>query len=349
MKLAAIFLIAIIPVPVSASFTQLTRSAVIDTGLHGMSGPTPEASIPEDGKKTKAPGDASQARNVAISLADASASKVGLSPAGIVTKPRAQDLELTNVSPADLLSATNETSKLVWILGCSIDHFATQVACQNENAVIQIQDANSFYCTSHGLTLIFTFYPGASPPPYYQYNNMFAHTTTPDIIRSQAQRIDEIFLKPPDAIIVDSSLWDIANWWTKDGSPSHHWRASQASISHWCHETIPTFLKFVQEIVPHSRIAFRSIPPVFNTDWQGYLCNVSEAIDEMNQCLLKSEGTVTHQLYDKYSLIDWNPVVQSTVKALGGPLRALYNDDVHPGLELVSAYMAVALTWAKGL
>jgi len=277
-----------------------------------------------------------------------SVSAAALSPDANVTKTKAPDLELTKA-----FLSTRTASNLVWFIGCSIDSIATSQACQNANAVIQTWGiaAKSHYCTFGGLTLVFTFHPGATPPPYYHYGDelKFDHTTTQDIIRSESQRIEQTFAKPPDAIIVDSSLWDVANWWTKDGRPKHHWRATTTQTSHWCHATIPHFLDFVQKTVPRSRLAFRSLPPVFDTCWEGYLCTMSEAIDKMNKCLLKSKGLANHQLYDRYSLIDFNGIVHSTSKVLGGPLRKLYNDDVHPGPELSSAYIAAALTWAKGL
>jgi len=279
-------------------------------------------------------------------VAHVSANSAALSPDFNATRASAQELDLTTA-----LLARGKASKLVWFLGCSIDRYATLQACQNANAVIQTDGvgSHSHYCTFGGLTLLFTFIPGATPPPYYHYHDLnFDHTTTQYIITSESKQIEQIFSKPPDSIVVDSSLWDIANWWTKDGSPSQHWHASPTDISHWCQATVPDLLKFVQFTVPRSRIALRSIPPVFNTCWEGYLCEVSGAIDEMNKCLLNSQGSTSLQLYDKYSLLDWSDVIHSTEKALGGPLRKLYKDDVHPGPELASAYMDAALKWAMG-
>jgi hypothetical protein len=262
-------------------------------------------------------------------------------PAKAARRPNA------TLTQPSILSTASKAWKLVWLLGCSVDWHAFTQACQNADVPVMHTEGVQ-YCTFSATTLVFTFHPGATPPPYYHYQDLnFDHTTTQDIVRSQSERINNIFLHLPDAIVVDSSLWDVANWWTRDGRPGRNWHASHADIDLWCDTTVPKFLKFVQDTVPHSRVAFRSIPPVFDTCWEGYLCNATETVDKMNSCLMKSKDAATHQLYGEHALIDWNEVIQSTEKVLPGPLRQLYNDNVHPGPQLSLAYMDAALKWAR--
>lgn len=245
--------------------------------------------------------------------------------------------------------------KLVWFLGCSIDSQAFVTACLNAKAAIMpdhmeawaaIPDVKTKWCTFDGFTLVFSFHPGASPPPYYDY--YVFQSTTPEIVRSEATLIAKTFGKPPDATVVDSSLWDVANWWKKDGAPQT-WAVPHKEISHWSGVTVPAFLKLVQDVVPSSRIAFRSPPPVFKACIAGfyYMCRGPEITDEMYSNLMQSADNATHQIYGKYDLIDYRAIVLAEHKVLGGPLQALYGDTTHPGGHLAAAFIAAVLKWAK--
>lgn len=259
-----------------------------------------------------------------------------------------------------LLNATNPkvlaaSSKLVWFYGCSLDHDAVKFACENAGApIMPLNDGGlqaGLYCFSDGMTLVFSFHPGATPPPYFHYfdSHPLADSMPQDIFRWSLEHIQGTFGKRPDAIVVDSSLWDLANWWTATGSPGQHWDVPHAKISNWCHATVPKFLEFLHETSPGTHIAFRSPAPVQKSGWEGFLCRGPEVMDEMYSCLLKSVDMVNHQLYGKYSIIDYMKAALAEHKVLGGALKDWFRDDIHPGRELALAYMAVALAWAKGL
>jgi len=242
--------------------------------------------------------------------------------------------------------------KLVWFIGCSLDSQALMHTCLAAGAQVmphnQATDNLFKFCSFNGFTLAFTFIPGATPPPYYDYYH-FA-TTTEEIVRTSLLHVQQTFGKLPDATVVDSSLWDVANWWKKSGSPQI-WPVPTAAMFHWCSHTVPTFLNFVQATIPSTRLAFRTPPPVFQSCIAGfeYMCRGPEIIETMYSCLQKNTNTVTHQLYSKFALLDYHAVVLSTHKAMGGqtPLRAWYADTTHPGRDLALWYMQVVLNWVK--
>jgi len=256
-----------------------------------------------------------------------------------------------------LTNEVNAThSKLVWFFGSSIDNNAVTAACQKANAVVrgsllaQAQgralDERSFkYCTFGDLTLVFSMHPGATPPPYsFGYPSF---PTTQAIATKERQRILEMFGKAPDAIVVDSSIWDMATWWTQDGSPGPvrppalsnlaipkeptgppwPWSFPHAHISNWCHTTIPHFLDFVQETFPQSQVALRTPPTVSNVCHAGYyhMCQGDEIVDEMYQCLAKDthngfiDGFLYGSSHSKYHVIDYHAIAEARGLALVDP------------------------------
>merc|ERR1719329_195199 len=148
------------------------------------------------------------------------------------------------------------------------------------------------------------------------------YRTSQHRIQDTAKEIRQAFGKDPDAAVVDSSLWDIATWWVHSGHPPR-WPFPQQEIANWCSSTIPTFLNFVQGVVPLSRIAFRTPLPGAWACHQGmeFLCNGPEMVSEMTDCL-KSSLTNT-RLYGKYDLLDLDSVAHGLQAAGGVPVSAL--------------------------
>jgi len=250
-------------------------------------------------------------------------------------------------------AAANQT-KLVWFFGSSIDQYAVKDACAHANAVALGDEFRHFFCQFDGLTLVYSFHPGASPPPYYA-GTAFGqiYTTAQETMRSRLQEMKLTFGKFPDATIVESSIWDVANWWQNSGErrESTKWLTPHKQINTWCHSTIPSFLDSVQKANPHGRIAFRSPPPAFDNSWRGWTHVIDESTHEMSSCLRKLADDAHPLLVPggKYTLIDYHHVVESAGKALGGDLRGWYRDDIHPGPELGMAEVSAALKWVKGL
>lgn len=204
-------------------------------------------------------------------------------------------------------------------------------------------DQSAFkYCTFDGFTLVFTFHPGASPAPYWdEYQGL---RTSQQRIQDVAKQIQQTFGRGPDAAVVDSSLWDISSWWLHDGKPAP-WPYPRLEflIQEWCHRTIPTFLDFVQDLVPHTRIAFRTPFPGAKAchPHMYFLCNGPAVVHGMTGCLKTS--LINTRLYDKYDLLDVNALALQ--EAQGHPITELYLDDIHPKPALNAAYMSAILKW----
>lgn len=246
-------------------------------------------------------------------------------------------------------AATLNGSKLVWFLGSSVDQHAVVDACNHANAAIIGDQFLHCYCTFDGFTLVYSFHPGATPPPYYAGTGFgVIEASTHETIESRLQEIKLLFGKRPDATIVESSLWDVANWWQRSGKPED-WPIPHEQIHHWSHETIPSFLAFVQGVNPHGRIAFRSPPTAFDNSWRDWTQHISDVIDTMCISLRASAQSETHLLPGNYPLLDYHKVVERTCKALGGPCRNWYKDALHPGPELGVAFVDVVLKWVNQL
>jgi len=257
-----------------------------------------------------------------------------------------------SLNPKDAFGPKDNT--LVWLVGDSIDQNFVRFACQDTPGGLYVTN-HLLHCSFDGLTIVMAFHPGATAPPYFDRWPDAVDEETPHIITSRAQRIQSHFGKLPDATIVHSSCWDVANWWHKAGEP-HQYDVPHQEISRWCGATIPKFLKLVQDTVPDSRIAFRSMPPLAwhdsPTDIGSYWYTTTNApaiVTEMHKCMLTHTAANSATIYDKYTFLDLHDIVQSTANSWKGPLRQWYLDDVHPGPQLMSAYIKVALRWARGV
>lgn len=257
-----------------------------------------------------------------------------------------------NMSAIEAPPKKAKSKMLVWFLGCSVDQNALMDACIHVGAAVVGDEYRHFYCTFDGLTLVYTFHPGATAPPYYNdglgndYNEGYGSVTTHSIVKSKLLEMKHKFGKLPDATIVDSDIWDVASWWQRRGEPDD-WHAPHKLISEWRQVTIPSFLDFVQDANPHGRVALRSPPPVFDTRWRDWTRNLHETIEEMSTMLTKSTNEAGLLTPTKYPLIDYHQVTLSEGKALGGPLHKWYMDDLHPGKEIGLALMGAALKWAN--
>lgn len=265
---------------------------------------------------------------------------------------------IANITKASAQVAIASTpagaSKLVLILGASLDEYSVRLACNHAHAPMSPpskDDRRSFYCSFNGLTLVFAFHPGATSPPYFDGLGTWK-IGGEALVKLQLQEMVGTFGKPPDAVIVDSSIWDVANWWQRNGKPQN-WPFPHGEIWQWSEVTVPTFLSLVSKLMPHSHIAFRSQPQAFAGHYTSgpwlWTQRINDIVEEMYSNLVKHYDHSTALLYGKYPLLDYHYVVQSKHKEWGGDLRRFYNDEIHPGPELSLAYMAVVYKWVQGL
>lgn len=262
-----------------------------------------------------------------------------------------------HVLPLTLEQIKSKT--LVLFLGCSVDFHILQAACAKPEA--GYIGATELACSYNDLVLMYAFHPGATPPPYYDALNHPSSLTSHDIVNLRLKSIFLNFGRLPDVVIVDSSMWDVANWWGKDGSPKvwpvpataglkspPGWLASSMAkhVDPWCHETVPNFLKFVQTAVPNGVVLSRLPFPVFDDDYQPYAAHLHETINMMTSCLRKAPNTWT---------LDTPTMVNTAAKRIGGSyltpdiLRKLYSDNLHPGPKLSLGILDQITSWVKSL
>lgn len=236
---------------------------------------------------------------------------------------------------------------LVLILGCSLDinaigYFCAAVGAPVKNFATKNEFSYLAHCDVGKFTLAYAFHPGASPPPYF---NEYAGTaTTMAVVQNSVHDVLLQFGREPTAIIVDSSLWDVSNWWQRIGRPATPYRLPEAEISSWCNRDVPELLRFVQTTYPRSGVAFRTPPTVFPENGYG---QDPAIIDAMVACLEQHKDPLD-RLYGHFGFIDYhNFVDQVLLHATGPPLQTYYKDTLHPGPALSMMYMNRVLNWVR--
>jgi len=252
------------------------------------------------------------------------------------------------------------TSQVVLFFGCSIDIYALDYFCKAANAPVvgfsrgettSYGAGNLAYCNVGGLIIAFSFHPGVSGPPYFKACDDVLHgscsgpvTTvhSAQLIQLSVAAVVTTFGKPPTTIVVDSSLWDVAAWYLRDGSPPEPYVAPIAHVNYWCHTSYPNLMHAVQLASPTSKLAFRTAPRVeFIKGFGHSMAN----IDAMNACLRASALTSLVA----YQVIDYNNLIESLLVQQGGLASAYYDDAFHPGVLPSMIYIDWVLQWVHSM
>lgn len=238
---------------------------------------------------------------------------------------------------------------LVLFLGCSLDINAIKYFCNAVGSPVQeFQTKNPFSYLSHcdvgKFTVVYAFHPGASPAPFYAE---YAGTASAyDVVQNSVHDIQLQFGRQPTAVVVDSSLWDVSNWWQKHGKPPDPYPIPTAEIDLWCHRDVPNLLRWVQKNYPHSGVAFRTAPTVFAQNGYGQSPLI---IDEMVKCIDKQKDPL-NRLYGRFGFVDYHHFVDEVLQhSTGAPIPTWYKDSLHPGPSLSMMYMNRVLNWVRGL
>jgi hypothetical protein len=249
---------------------------------------------------------------------------------------------------------------LILLFGCSLDVQAIGHFCQAATGVPMGTIVNSApfgylaTCSVGGVTLAYSFHPGASAPPYYVLPG-FDPTplgTTKEILHRSHHDILVKFGREPSAIVVDASLWDIANWWGKIGRPPYPYNAELALpyMQQWCNSDVPALLTEVAKVYPNSAIAMRTAPTVLPPE--GGIPDVTGRnpvlIDTMVNCL-EHHRNPSGLVYGRFSLIDYHQFVDGTLQHAGAIASSYYADSLHPGAELSLIYVNNVFNWVKSL
>jgi len=252
------------------------------------------------------------------------------------------------------------TSQVVLFFGCSIDIYAVDYFCKAANAptvgfsrgaTTSYGAGNLAYCNVAGLILAFSFHPGVSGPPYFKACDGVLHTAcsgpgttvhSSTLIQQSVASVVATFGKAPSSIVVDSSLWDVAAWYLRDGSPPEPYVAPAPHINYWCQASYPALMHAVQTASPTSKLAFRTAPRVeFIAGFGHSMAN----IDAMNACL---RGSALTSL-SKYQVIDYNTLIENLLVQQGGGASAYYDDAFHHGVLPSMVYIDWVLQWVHSL
>lgn len=240
---------------------------------------------------------------------------------------------------------TDMSSGLILFLGCSLDIYAINDMCASGQGQL-VGFTNNFaymaYCTLATYTLVYVFQPGASAAPYWK--DFVGTLTSQQIIEQSSKDMVIKFGREPTAVVVDSSLWDVSNWWQKAGMPAEPYQVPAADIHRWCHTDLPALLLKVEQMYPRSRIALRTPPPVLGSNTYGQSIDI---VNAMVSCVRSEADFISNKVYGKYTLIDFNKIVQTFFLHQTGPQLSFYKDVLHPGPQLSVEYMKAVLQWVR--
>lgn len=237
---------------------------------------------------------------------------------------------------------------LILIFGCSLDINAIEYFCNAVGSPLKnFQTRNSFsylaHCDVGKFTLAYVFHAGASDPPYF--SEYGGDATTATVVKNSVHDVMLQFGREPSMVLVDASLWDVSNWWEKNGRPKSPYPVPHANIEKWCTKDVPKLLAWVQHVYPRSGVAFRTPPTVFPDNGYG---QDAANIDAMVKCIAEQKDPL-NKLYGKYGYIDFHDFVDEALQHTPTPMQTYYKDSLHPGPTLSLMYMNKVLNWARGL
>jgi hypothetical protein len=132
---------------------------------------------------------------------------------------------------------------------------------------------------------------------------------------------------PPDLVVVDSSLWDLAVWREQDKTG-----VSRKRVKEWCQHDLPNLLEAVQKTFPTSRIAFRTAPTIgkLPSDGKGTIGKfTAHEIDLMYDCVTSLTYLASPPLLGKYEVIDYHDIVKNVIDR-NVTTQVFMGDGYHP-------------------
>lgn len=247
--------------------------------------------------------------------------------------------------------------------GSSLDVFALDYFCKSANAPVHgfhrascmgfrantYNKGNFAYCDIGGFKLAWSFHPGVSGPPYDPLcpgllRHDCAHETSAGLIKQSVAKAAKLFGQQPTAIVVDSSLWDVATWWMQAGKPKEPWVAPATRVAKWCQNDFPVLVNSVQAVAPASKVAFRTAPRM--EDGATFHGNNQQNMEAMNTCLRASHvDDRYHSVLKKFKMIDYNALVETVLENQASAVKTYYEDAIHPGVQPSELYIDHVMQW----
>lgn len=246
---------------------------------------------------------------------------------------------------AALHSAPGSPSRRVLILGCSVDRYAINYFCGARESPMTLREdinipgkgdfkARSCDDPTRDTSFMYmllpgTGYNGSLQAPFF---TGFEPSTLPVV-----NEIAPAFAGArPDLVVVDSSLWDLANWQIVDGGGDAAHLDVAKHVQEWCARALPTLMGAVAGAFPRSRVVFRTAPATFancsskkafSNGSDGHVC-WHPGVDLLHECVMDSlsEG----RLLGRYDVIDYYKIMADLWKTFV-PKKLYRSDGYHPG------------------
>jgi len=246
------------------------------------------------------------------------------------------DSRKSNGSDSDLL-LTQNGKKSVLLIGSSLDRMASAVLCRNLDHFFKSKDDK--VCYRGDISVDYVHIRGVGIKgnlrgPYYFYPTK-GDLTTAEIINNTYNRLKG---SPPDLVVVDSSLWDLANWATRDLHV-----ATEERIQRWCDHDIPLLLQYIADRFGTAKTVFRTAPAVRHEKLgsKGKMGQVKlwkkATIEGMYNCIQsKMQGD---KLFGLYKVIDYHKIIADATNSSTLPPDSMYlGDGIHPTPQVTRLY-----------
>jgi len=241
---------------------------------------------------------------------------------------------LISVTESLLLPSNGEVhdGRHVLILGCSVDRYAINYFCRIRNSTktkpkgFRKVQARSCYDANADATFSYvlipgTGYDGSLQPPFFT-------GFMPDTQTIVSRIAPAVIGARPDMVVVDSSLWDLANWQLTKGEEQPFDVAKR--VGKWCAHALPTLLDAVSGAFPNSRVVFRTAPATLancTTKKEGGVC-WHPGIDLFHECVMNSLSG--GKLFGRHDVIDYYKIMAELWKTHDPVVLYREKDQVHP-------------------
>jgi len=262
---------------------------------------------------------------------------------GGVSSLRQHDSSGSDLQPL----AAESPRKRVLLLGCSIDRLVASMLCRNVSRIFQQRTFDNMtkqtgrdrecgvggqrcICHRDDIQVEYVHHPGVG-----YYGNLSApyfgklHGTTEDIIKDAYAATKD---QPPDIVVVDSSLWDLANWGSHDKHP-----ALKKRISKWCDHDIPLLLQKVENLFGAEKTVFRTAPFVEKDRKIGrHFIWSKKNIKQMYACL--ESNIVGGKLFGRFQVIDFHKMFADALELTDNKKAMWMKDGYHTSPMVTKTY-----------
>ena len=253
----------------------------------------------------------------------------------------------------------NATSVL--LLGNSIDRNTLEFACVAsghhvlQDPVLHDYQFGASSCRFGGLRVAWALQFGVGPPPYWRVPAHVAGSKSSeqfvkhDLVNFARRALPQA----PAVVVVDSSTWDLANLWKRDGMLDN-WTLPDHALRDWCDHLLPELLNWTSTAFPTSRVAFRTATTMVRAE-PGRSPAMMEALTE---CARQTLPAQDYSVIDFHGLVDammeegaeqltvFPSAMRTLPTATHGGLR---KQNLHPGAGPSMRYLSLLFNFVRSV